>query len=165
MGCKYELTDESTTINGHVLYRIKAIYGLETKHGTVKSGDLGGYVESEDNLSQEDKCWIYDDAKVYGNAQIFEDAIIRDNAQIYGNAKVYCEAEIRDDAKVFGNAEVYDNALIENDAKVYDDAEICGDAWIYGNSKVYGKAQVKGNSEVYGQVFGEACVGWLGSSL
>lgn len=38
--------------------------------GNVKKGDIGGFVESEDNLSQDDDCWIYDNAVVCGNARI-----------------------------------------------------------------------------------------------
>ena len=39
---------------------------LKTGFGNVnvKEGDIGGYIESEDNLSQAGTCWIYDEAKV-----------------------------------------------------------------------------------------------------
>lgn len=40
------------------LFRIKALISF----GNVKVGDMGGYIEKEENLSQ------YGDAKVYGNA-------------------------------------------------------------------------------------------------
>ena len=49
MNKKYELTDETINHYGVVLHRIKALRSF----GDVKAGDLGGFIESEDNLSQE----------------------------------------------------------------------------------------------------------------
>ena len=69
---------------GKKLYRIQALKDFSN----VQKGDIGGYVESYDNLSQEGNCWIFENAKVYGNASVYEDAQIYENAQIYGNAKV-----------------------------------------------------------------------------
>ena len=47
---KYELTKES---KGN-LFRIKALKDF----GNVKKGDLGGFIEKTDNLSQEGNCWV-----------------------------------------------------------------------------------------------------------
>ena len=63
---KYKLTDEYITIDNTKLYRIEAIKNFADVH----KGDKGGFVESEENLSQNGSCWIYDDAKVFGNANI-----------------------------------------------------------------------------------------------
>lgn len=65
---KYELLkDDTIDCEGITLYRIRAL----KEFGDVKAGDIGGYVESEDNLSHDGDCWIYDDAMVYANARIF----------------------------------------------------------------------------------------------
>lgn len=61
---KYTLTDNCILFEGTKLYQIKALKTF----GDVNKGDLGGYVEDESNLSQENLCWIYDYAKVSGNA-------------------------------------------------------------------------------------------------
>lgn len=103
---KYELTDETIEVYGTALHRIKALKDF----GNVKKGELGGYVESERNLSQEGNCWVYGNAEVYGNAWVCG------NAEVFGNAKVYSNAE------VCGNAKVYSNA------KVCGNAEVCGNA-------------------------------------
>ena len=42
---KYELTSETKVINGVKLHRIKALISF----GDVKNGDLGGWIESEQN--------------------------------------------------------------------------------------------------------------------
>ena len=58
---KYMLTDETTTIKGRTLHRIKALKDF----GEVKAGDLGGFIEREENLSQEGNAWVGDYAKVF----------------------------------------------------------------------------------------------------
>ena len=85
MSKKYELTDETMEWEGHTLHRIKALRYFND----VKAGDLGGWVESEDNLSQYEKCWFYDNAIVCGNARVCDNAIVCNNAKIY-NTKDYC---------------------------------------------------------------------------
>ena len=71
---KYELTKDTITINENkTLYRIKSLKDFND----VKVGDLGGFIESEYNLSQDGNCWISDDVKVYEDAaRISESAII-----------------------------------------------------------------------------------------
>ena len=64
---KYELTEETIKVEGVTLYRIKALKDF----GNVKKGDLGGFVQSEMNLSHYGNCWIYNDAKVYGLVRVF----------------------------------------------------------------------------------------------
>ena len=100
---KYEIVKDMTIeYNGKTLYRIRALKDFDD----VKTGNLGGYVESYNNLSQKDNCWIYNNAKVYGSARVFDNAKVYDYAEIYDNAEVYGSA------KVFGAAKVYDNTII-----------------------------------------------------
>lgn len=49
MNKKFELTTISIVWHGKKLYRIKALKSF----GDVKVDDLGGYIEDEDNLSQD----------------------------------------------------------------------------------------------------------------
>ena len=59
---KYELSKKKNIVyNGRLLYRIKALKSF----GGIKKGAIGGYVQSEENLSQTGTCWIYDNAKVF----------------------------------------------------------------------------------------------------
>ena len=57
-GKKYRLTDDTTHENGKTLYRIEALKSFND--GWVKKGEKGGYIEKEDNLSQDGDCWVYD---------------------------------------------------------------------------------------------------------
>lgn len=37
---------------------------------TVEKGELGGFIEKEDNLSHDDNAWVYGNAQVSGNAWV-----------------------------------------------------------------------------------------------
>lgn len=58
---KYELTNETIFFNGLTLYRIRAIKDFSD----VKAGDLGGWIEKQVNLSQDDDAWVCGRARVY----------------------------------------------------------------------------------------------------
>ena len=134
---KYELTAEFIEKWGKKLFRIKALISF----GSVEAGELGGYVEKEDNLAQDGDAWVYGNAEVYGNARVCDDA------WVYGNARVYDDAWVYGDARVYGNAEVY------GDARVYGNARVCDDAWVYGNAWVCGNARVCDDAWVYGNAW------------
>ena len=135
---KYELTDETKDVDGLILHRIRALRDF----GDVHNGDLGGWIESESNLSQDGKCWVSCNAEVYGNAEVY------DNAWVSGNAKVYDDAWVGGDAWVDGDAWICENAEVSGNAKVYDDAWVGGDAEVYGNAEVYGVAEVYGDAHI-----------------
>lgn len=123
---KYELTSETLQYAGHTLHRIKALRDF----GFINAGELGGWIESEKNLSQVGNAWVYGDSIVSDNAWIYC------NAKIYDNAKVCDNAIIRDYARVFGNALVTDNADIFHYAMICGYVEVRGNAEIR-NAKVY----------------------------
>ena len=80
---KYELTDDSKTIDGTTLRRIRAVTSFGS-FGSVCAGDLGGYVETENNLSQEGNAWVFDDAQVFYRARVFGEALAFGDARITG---------------------------------------------------------------------------------
>lgn len=125
---KYRLTDMTYTLpdSSIVLHRIEAL--IDIPRHNVKAGDLGGWIESEKNLSQEGDCWVGCSARVFEDACVYGNAFVCAYAHVYGHAYVY------DDAAVFGFAVVRD------------------DAWVYGQAKVYGSAIIKGTSEIHGCV-------------
>lgn len=57
-------------MDGRTLYRIEALKDF----ADVCKGDKGGFVESENNLSQVYDCWVYGSAGVYGNAKVYGNA-------------------------------------------------------------------------------------------
>lgn len=132
----------------HKLYRIEALRDF----GNVKKGDIGGYVESESNLSHSGNCWIYDDAKAYDQSKVSGNARICDNVQICEHAKVHGDTLILDWVKIYGYAEVYGKVQISGYSEIYGQAQIYGNVTISGYSLVYGRAQIYGNVKLWGNV-------------
>lgn len=87
---KYRLTEETTKVGNRTLYRIQALRDF----GNVKEGDIGGYIESEKNLSQDGNAWVSGDARVYGNACVSGNACVYGNARVYGNADIKTTGDI-----------------------------------------------------------------------
>ena len=79
---KYEFTGETKQIDylfkTVTLHRIKAVVSF----GLIKAGELGGWVEKEENLSHEGNAWVYDNAEVSGNAWVY------DNAEVFSASHV-----------------------------------------------------------------------------
>ena len=87
---KFELTAEFVTnVLGKKLFRIKALVAF----GDVEKGELGGFIEKEDNLSHDGNAWVSGNAWVYGDAWV------------YGNAQVSGNVQVSGDAQVSGNAD------------------------------------------------------------
>jgi len=122
MNQKYELLQNDTKqILGKTLYRVKALIAIGLY---VSAGDLGGYVEKENNLSISGNAWVSGnalvsgDALVSGNALVSGDALVSGNASVSGNALVYGNASISGNALVSGNASVSLNTDIQWYSKV-----------------------------------------------
>ena len=150
------------------LRRIVALQNIYSQSGKllVKKGEKGGFVECEQNLSQKNSCWIFDNAKVFDGARVFDDAFVKDNAllsssaSVFDNAIVAASAKISTGARIFGNAAVYGKATISTNADVYGNAEVYGNATVSTNAEVYGNAVVFDNSSVStnAEVYGNAVV-------
>lgn len=63
---KFELTANSKMHLGKKLFQIKALISF----GNVEEGDLGGFIEKEDNLSQSGDAEVSGNARVYGDAEV-----------------------------------------------------------------------------------------------
>ena len=123
---KYTLTGTGKYIDidyhqkDYFVYQIKALKDF----ADVKAGDLGGYVASEENLSQEGNCWIYDnamaihDARVTDNAIVKDEASIRDKAFLGQDVVVSKNAIVRGNAACVGSVTITDIAIIQGNANV-----------------------------------------------
>lgn len=133
---KYEILRDHVLIVEHKrLYRIRALKSF----GNVSIGDLGGYIECQDNLSQKGRCWVSDNAIVYGNA------IVAGNALVIGNAAV------KDEAYVCDNVVISGESIIEGRSIVCGKTEIEGKSYVYGNPYISGKIRII-DSKIHGSV-------------
>lgn len=165
----FEFTGETLLHNKVTLNRIRAV--VDIPEADVKKGDIGGWIEKEENLSG--NAWVYDNSKVYGNAIVYDnveiagDSEVRDAAKVYGDACVRNKSVVKDYAMVFGDAVVANKSEVKGTAKLYGNAVITEESMIrdyacvyedvfiekssvYGNASVSGKVIVKGNSEIHG---------------
>jgi len=142
MNEKYEIT-EIAHEEYPFLHRIRALQDIGED---VKAGDLGGFVESENNLSTEDDTsWLFDDAISAGHAFVDQDACLRERA-------IACrQAYVSQGAILSGDAIAGDYAYVRG-------AMLTGHARAAGNSAILcgrnGAPVAAGSSTVYGRVIG-----------
>lgn len=147
---KNEQTNDFTNAE-RTVYRIQALRDF----GDVKAGELGGYVESEDNLSHSGTCWVYgnavaccdavviDGAALTGRAAAGQSANVSGAAAVSGNVIVKGRARVSDFAVVIGNDKLQ-STVLEDDAKVIENAQISGGVTVSGEAMVKGRAKVLG---------------------
>ena len=91
---KYEFTGETKEIR--LLFRTATLHRIRATvaFGIVEVGDLGGWIEKEENLSHEGKAWVWGNAEVCGDAKVWGNAKVCGDAEVWGNAKVCGDAEV-----------------------------------------------------------------------
>ena len=141
---KYEiLMDEKNTIEwkGHTLHRIRALRDF----GDIRKGDIGGFVENENNLSHKGNCWIYDDAKamdnsiMYDNSRICDKSELHDDSEMYNYTRMYDYSELHNNSIMNDNSEMHDISKMYGNSIMYDDSEMYGDSELNNKAKLYGK--------------------------
>ena len=130
------------------LHRIRAL--SDVRPG-VQKGDLGGYVQGTENLSQEGTCWIFDNAIACDDAFVNQQAVLSEYAVVRGSALVSGNANVR------GNAVVDDHALVMN-GTVRGYAHVAGNACICADKVTEHEPTVQEHASVYGVVAGNVCV-------
>lgn len=141
---KYEFTGETKQIWGGTIVR-------QIKRKPINKNDdgIGGWIETEENLSHEGKCWIGKDTIVHGNAKVYENASVWGATEISGNAKVHGNASITGECHICDNAEVYENACIEGYVSILENAKVHGpDTSLYGHARILGNADISGHVTV-----------------
>ena len=105
---KFELTD-NFIINafGVKLFQIKCTKSFKY----AKEGDLGGYVEKDENLDQESDAWVSGNAEVSGDAWVSGNAEVSGDAEIDNNNK-HCGFDC------FGSANRHTHAYLTKENKV-----------------------------------------------
>ena len=76
---KYKLTATKKEIDGClILLQIEALESFNN----IKKGELGGFVEKEENLSQNGNAWISKNAQFFRDAKVFGDVWISEDTKI-----------------------------------------------------------------------------------
>lgn len=173
---KYRLTNETTEHFGHKLYRIKAVKEIKNETMTILPGELGGFIEKEENLSQDGNCWIFsntyvfDNARVKGNSyvkdsRIYGDAVIADNAIVIKSnvdcSSCICENAVVFDSTVSGQAYIGQSATVKDSfvgefVQILDNAEVIHSS-VKGNCIIVRDAKIKQSTDVF-------CVSQIGDN-
>lgn len=142
---KYEITDIPHE-QYPFLHRIRALQDIGEK---VKAGDLGGFVESESNLSvdPEDDAWIFDNAICCGTGYVDQDS------RMFGEAIVCHRAYLSHGGEMSAEARAEDDSYIRG-------AVLCGHARASGNSMILAidgrpRPVLSEHCAVYGTVRGD----------
>jgi len=147
---KYKiLKKEKIEFYGKTLFRIQA----KKNFSNVKKGDKGGWIEKEENLSQEGNCWIYDEGKVFENGIVFGKGKVFDNGRVFGNGKVYNSGKVYGNGKVFEKGEVYGNGIVSGKGKVYGNGKVSGNGRVSGYGRVFENGKVSGNGKVFSNMW------------
>ena len=146
---KYEITDIAHA-QYPFLHRIRALRDIGSE---VKASGLGGFVESESNLSFEpgDDAWIFNDAIAANTAYVDKGSSLRDRAVACDHAYISHESVMLGDARAEDDAYVRGSTLMKN-------ARVSGTSMIL-QSQNTGKAPIlSGHCTVYGTVVGDVRV-------
>ena len=146
---KYEITDIAHE-QYPFLHRIRALWDIG---GEVKKGDLGGFVESQSNLSFDpgDDAWIFDEAIACNTAYVDQGAVLREESIACANAY------ISHGAKLTGHARVEDDAYIRG-AVLCAFARASGTSMILSSPDIHSIPILSGHCAVYGKVSGNVRV-------
>lgn len=143
---KYEITDIAHK-KYPFLHRVRALCDIGKD---VKAGDLGGFVESDSNLSfaPGDNAWIFNDAIAAGESYVDKGAVLRERAIVCGHAYVSHGAELTGDAKAEDDAYIRGAALSQC-------ARASGSSMILQSPTTKAAPTLSGNCVVYGKVMGD----------
>ena len=152
---KYEITDIAHPVYPE-LHRIRA---LRQVREDVPAGELGGFVQSEANLSQgNDEAWLYDDSVSR------DEACVCDDARLYEQAMAQDLALARGSVIMYGNAIACDNAIVTG-GRICNGALVCGNARVRENTVTHIAPVVAGHCVVMGDLAGKVVVSGSGSIL
>lgn len=160
-----KFTDPSGNEIERKMHRIKALRDIPLHN--VKSGDLGGWVNTKHTLSQSGESWVGGEAIAYsdywtgilrinGNALVTGKSVIHgdintrirvcENAVIEDNVKLFVHGSLHGESQIYGNARLSGDAIVENPAHIT--GQISGKAHVSSSSSVKGGSQVTGNATV-----------------
>lgn len=135
---KYELIKSDTkSYGGCTLYRVKYLIDIPEY---CQKGQLGGYIEKEENLSQVGECVVLDNAIVFGDAEVCDSAIVRDKARVCDRAMIIKRAVIADKCVVL------DDSVIEG--IIMGNMRIKGDVYIRDGVIINGHCTMVGDCDI-----------------
>jgi bacterial transferase hexapeptide repeat protein len=161
---KYGLTGETMVITHPLwpqrqitLHRIMALKAIPLHN--VRAHELGGWIQSEDNLTQAGQAWVADNSMVFDQARCMVNAITKQSACLYGNAihrgasTLTGSAQQRGHSQTSGTSTIGGNTIIEGKAEIMGTWEDHGsnliDRGVYRENAQYQAPTYDANSYVW----------------
>lgn len=91
----------------------------------LSDGKLGGFIQNEYNLAQDDNSWVDEWACVFGNARIYDNAIVSGYAEVTGNSHVFGAKTLILDECTISNSSI-SGVVLNGNCRVYN-SEIISD--------------------------------------
>lgn len=159
---KYGFTGKTCRREGHFLKQIYAV----SSFGDIKKNQIGGWIQSPANLSEDGNCWVHedgivaqhavikDDAQVY-NGIVYDSAIVEGQAtvghsqfkyqfpRVFGNAHIMDKARVRDTCSISGFATVKDRASVLDCAVIRDNVVLKDCASVFHHAIIFGVARIQ----------------------
>lgn len=142
---------------GEKVYQIRAL--IDMPHHNVKTGDLGGWIQSFDNLPMNQNGWVSDEAVVGGNTKIKDSSRVEKKAKVFGSTDIQGNSIVKGDVSIEGEMylktitkDASGNAVIETKLSklIIENSEIGTKCIIKGastisDSKLGGSTKLEGN--------------------
>lgn len=90
----------------------------------VQMHNIGGYIQSIENLDPNTPVWVDHRARVFDDAKILNGSLITESCVVFGNAKVSA-SRLKNYSRVHGNCEV-DNSHLEGLCEVKGNSKLIG---------------------------------------
>jgi len=123
-----------------VNYQIRALKDIESMG--IRKGDLGGYVNDKDNLSQEGNCWIFNDSRMFNNSRMYDNSKMHNNSMMFNNSEMHDNSEMYDNARMYNNSKMHNNTVMFNNSEMHDNSEM------YGKSRMFDSAVLTNDSSL-----------------
>lgn len=131
----------------------------KTTEVIIERYDVGGYIESLDNIDQSEPIWINHNAKVWGNSKV-KSSLIEGNAIVFGNS-IVTNSYLSDWAVVQDKAEVM-NSIIVNGATIKGSAKITNSNFLNSamamNASIVEDSMITGGSYVFNNAVVRKCI-------
>lgn len=132
---KYEFTGKTKRHRGRKVRQIRRL----------SDGVIGGWIESEKNLSHEGRCWITAHAVVAENARVTGDARVSGHAYVHGDAYVGHCAHVSGQSYVSGSVSLLQNSIVRDNAVVAGRVALMQDVTVSGHACIVGDILIRGH--------------------
>lgn len=135
------------------VYQVELLVDIDDTH---KIGDLGGWVQSIDNLKNPDtgeiEGVVLDDAEITCDARVYNNGIVKDKARLKGESIVRGNAIVGGTTIVHDTSIVEGNAIIESNCLILENSHLLGDIHIIADRTFKNVILTESPNQVEGSV-------------